>query len=84
MAAEARLSSAGLETTGIDDTICCFAEKVETWRIEPTDALGIGVDWVEAAAFAWLAHRRLENLPGNVPAVTGASRETVLGAIYPP
>ena len=55
---------------------------LETWRIEPTDALGIGVDWVEAAAFAWLAHRRLENLPGNVPAVTGASREAVLGAVY--
>ena len=44
---------------------------------------GIGVDWVEAASFAWLAHRRLENLPGNVPAVTGASREAVLGAVYP-
>ena len=56
---------------------------LETWRIEPTDALGIGADWVEAAAFAWLAHRRLANLPGNVPAVTGASREAVLGAIYP-
>ena len=29
--AEARLRAAGLETSGIDDTICCFAEKVETW-----------------------------------------------------
>jgi catechol 2,3-dioxygenase-like lactoylglutathione lyase family enzyme len=29
--AEARLTAAGLTTTGIDDTICCFAEKVETW-----------------------------------------------------
>jgi catechol 2,3-dioxygenase-like lactoylglutathione lyase family enzyme len=28
---EARLRAAGLTTTGIDDTICCFAEKVETW-----------------------------------------------------
>lgn len=31
VAAEARLRDAGLATTGIDDTICCFAEKVETW-----------------------------------------------------
>ncbi len=31
VAAEARLRDAGLTTTGIDDTICCFAEKVETW-----------------------------------------------------
>ncbi len=31
VAAEARLRGAGLATSGIDDTICCFAEKVETW-----------------------------------------------------
>lgn len=33
--AEARLSAAGLVTTGIDDTICCFAEKTETWVHAP-------------------------------------------------
>src|ERR687891_432008 len=27
--AEARLAGTGLETTGIDDTICCYATKVE-------------------------------------------------------
>ena len=31
VAAEQRLSAAGLVTSGVDDTICCFAEKVETW-----------------------------------------------------
>lgn len=31
VAAEARIAGAGLPTTGIDATICCFAEKVETW-----------------------------------------------------
>ena len=31
MAAEARLSAEGLETTGVDDTVCCYAEKTETW-----------------------------------------------------
>lgn len=31
VAAETRLREAGLATSGIDDTICCFAEKVETW-----------------------------------------------------
>ncbi len=35
VAAEARLRAAGLATTGIDDTICCFAEKVETWVSGP-------------------------------------------------
>ncbi len=30
-AAESRLSDSGLETTGVDDTLCCYAEKTETW-----------------------------------------------------
>jgi len=53
------------------------------WRIDTTEALGIGVDWVEAAAFAWLASRTIEGLPGNVPEVTGARSATILGAVYP-
>lgn len=35
VAAEARVSDAGLATSGIDETICCFAEKVETWVHAP-------------------------------------------------
>ncbi len=31
VAAEARIAAVGLATTGIDETVCCFAEKVETW-----------------------------------------------------
>lgn len=31
VAAEARLLRDGLETTGVEDTTCCFAEKTETW-----------------------------------------------------
>ena len=37
-AAEARLSDTGLETSGIDDTICCYASKVETWVTDPDGA----------------------------------------------
>ena len=37
-AAEARLSGTGLDTTGIDDTICCYATKVETWVTDPDGA----------------------------------------------
>ena len=36
VAAEARVTAAGVETSGIDETICCFAEKVETWVDGPT------------------------------------------------
>ena len=34
-AAEARLAGEGLATTGVDETTCCFAEKVETWVTDP-------------------------------------------------
>jgi len=37
-AAEARLSSDGLATTGIDDTVCCYAAKTETWVRDPDGA----------------------------------------------
>jgi catechol 2,3-dioxygenase-like lactoylglutathione lyase family enzyme len=37
-AAESRLAGDGLETTGIDDTICCYASKVETWVTDPDGA----------------------------------------------
>lgn len=48
-----------------------------------TETLGFDGDAIEAAAFAWLAHRFLEGLPGNSPAVTGAAGPRVLGALYP-
>lgn len=51
-------------------------------RIELSDALGIGVDWVEAAAFAWLAHQTMLQAPSNLPEVTGAKGLRILGAIY--
>ena len=38
VAAEARLAGSGLHTTGVDDTVCCFAEKVETWVTDPDGA----------------------------------------------
>jgi anhydro-N-acetylmuramic acid kinase len=48
-----------------------------------TDQHGLPVDQVEAAAFAWLAHRFVMREPGNLPAVTGAVGLRVLGALYP-
>lgn len=51
-------------------------------RVEPTDAHGLDAMHVEAAAFAWLAMRTLSGLSGNLPSVTGARREAVLGGVY--
>lgn len=52
-------------------------------EVASTAALGIDPDWVEALAFAWLARQALHGEAGNLPAVTGARGERVLGAIYP-
>jgi anhydro-N-acetylmuramic acid kinase len=53
-------------------------------RVSTTDEIGLASDWVEATAFAWLAYRRINKLPGNLPAVTGAQAPVLLGAIYEP
>ena len=37
VAAEARLAGADLETTGLADPECCYAEKTETWLEAPDD-----------------------------------------------
>ncbi|MFG6668639.1 anhydro-N-acetylmuramic acid kinase [Halomonas sp. HNIBRBA4712] len=46
------------------------------------EAYGWPADWIEAGAFGWLAHRRLQELPGNLPSVTGARGSRVLGGVY--
>lgn len=51
--------------------------------VEPSDAHGLPAMQVEAAAFAWLAHRHVQRLAGNVPEVTGAKGHRILGALYP-
>ncbi|HEV2612460.1 MAG TPA: anhydro-N-acetylmuramic acid kinase [Noviherbaspirillum sp.] len=51
--------------------------------VESTERLGVSPNHVEALAFAWLAHRFISRLPGNLPAVTGARGPRILGALYP-
>ncbi len=45
---------------------------------------GIPVDAKEALCFGYLAWRTLGGLPSNIPSVTGASRESILGDISLP
>ncbi len=52
-------------------------------QIFTTEHFGINPMEVEAAAFAWLASRFLQRLPGNLPAVTHAAGPRILGALYP-
>lgn len=50
--------------------------------IESTIMHGMAPEWIEAAAFAWLARQTLHHQSGNLPEVTGAAHPVVLGAIY--
>ncbi|MBP6080644.1 MULTISPECIES: anhydro-N-acetylmuramic acid kinase [unclassified Providencia] len=52
-------------------------------EVASSDKFGLSGDDMEALAFAWLAARTISGLSGNLASVTGASQETVLGAIYP-
>lgn len=60
-----------------------LARILDPIRLATTAVLGIEVDWVEAAAFAWLARQTMHQQAGNLPSVTGASHPVVLGGIFP-
>lgn len=57
-------------------------QRLHPVAVLDTVSLGLPPDWVEAVAFAWLAHQTLEGRPGNLPSVTGAGHGVILGGIY--
>ncbi len=69
----------GVHNTHLMQRLRCELPGVS---LNSTEIRGLHPDWVEAAAFAWLAMRFLEGKPGNVPEVTGATRLATLGALY--
>ena len=64
------------------DLMARLARHVAGFEVVASDDLGVDGDALEAAAFAWFAHRTLNREPSNAPTVTGASGDRVLGAIY--
>ena len=80
---------------GTDRAVCCgggvrngylmerLSHSAPEVSFRSSSDSGIDPDWMEAAAFAWLAMRTLAGLPGNLPSVTGASAATILGGIFP-
>ncbi len=52
--------------------------------VETSTAHGLEPECIEAAAFAWLAMRRINGQTGNLPSVTGARSAAVLGSILQP
>jgi len=66
------------------DLIRRLRQQLPRARVKTTEALGISPMAVEAAAFAWLAWRRVSGQPGNLPGVTGARGARVLGSVIDP
>ncbi len=60
----------------------CLSDAM-TQTVQSTAALGVSPSHVEALAFAWLAQRFCHRQAGNLPSVTGARGERLLGALYP-
>ena len=64
------------------DLMARLARALPRSAVDTTAAAGIAPEHVEAAGFAWLAHRYVCGLAGNLPAVTGARHPVSLGALY--
>ena len=60
-----------------------LAEALPECAVLPAEALGVPGRAVEAMAFAALAYLTAGGRPGNLPRVTGASAQRVLGCIVP-
>ena len=59
-----------------------LAATLPDCTVQPTDALGVDADWMEAMAFAWLAHQTMNGNRIDLSAVTGARHSCILGAIH--
>jgi len=70
---------------GAHNTYLCARIKalaVPQFTVNTTETLGVHPDWVEAIAFAWLAHQTVNKRAGNLPSVTGAKYASILGGLY--
>jgi anhydro-N-acetylmuramic acid kinase len=64
--------------------IQCLKEASERLDVEFHAKYGVPSDFWECYAFAMLAYLSYSGYPGNVPSVTGASRQVLLGRINLP
>ena len=73
-------SGGGTKNRYLMDRLKHAIDSVE-WIV--SDDYGIPSDAKEAMGFAVLAYAALKGIPANIPSVTGASREVILGKIAP-
>lgn len=60
-----------------------LTNELPNMTVDTTARYDLDPSHIEAAAFAWLAQRTLDGLPGNLSAVTGAAGPRILGNITP-
>ena len=53
-------------------------------QIKKTDEYGLPVDGKEAVGFALLAAAFVKDIPANIPSVTGANKNVILGELAAP
>jgi anhydro-N-acetylmuramic acid kinase len=83
LTARSIIDSLGKAQQGTEALMARLGQLLPAARVASTGAYGVDPDWVEAMAFAWLAHCCLEGIAANRPSVTAAKGLRVLGAIYP-
>jgi anhydro-N-acetylmuramic acid kinase len=59
-----------------------LAQLVAPSKLTTTTDLGIDPQSVEGLAFAWLAYKRVNQQPANLPSVTSAKGLRILGALH--
>ncbi|OUS28798.1 anhydro-N-acetylmuramic acid kinase [Thalassotalea sp. 42_200_T64] len=61
-----------------------ISQLASNHKVSTVSSLGIDNDSLEAVVFAWLAYAFDQKITGNLPAVTGASSNCVLGISHSP
>lgn len=59
-----------------------LSAELQPIAVDTTAAIGLDPQWVEAAAFAWLAEQTLKHKALDLRQVTGAHQPNILGAVY--
>ncbi len=59
-----------------------LSEELQETEVSSTDAYGTNSEFMEAMAFSWLAHKRVNNEMVNLKDATGAGRNAILGGVY--
>jgi len=69
----------GLKNIQLMKRLKANLKKIE---VVSSDECGISSEYMEAMAFAWFAYKRIHKEKVKLSSITGASKDTILGALY--